>query len=49
VRTVLQGIIGPRAGRSPFARVGDVAGMACAILTALLTAALRAAFLRPGP
>jgi len=49
VRTVLQGTIEPRAGRSPFARTGDVAGIACVILTVLLAAALRAAFLRPGP
>jgi apolipoprotein N-acyltransferase len=47
-RTVLRGSIEPRRGRSPFARTGDVAGGACAILTFLSAAALRAAFLRPG-
>jgi len=48
VRTVLQGTIEPRADRSPFARTGDIVGIACAILAVLLAAALRAAFLRPG-
>jgi apolipoprotein N-acyltransferase len=46
VRTVLRGTIAARTGRSPFARAGDVTGGACAILTAVLAAALRAAFLR---
>jgi apolipoprotein N-acyltransferase len=48
VRTVLQGTIEARSRRSPFARAGDVAGIACAILTVLFAAAHRAAFLRPG-
>jgi apolipoprotein N-acyltransferase len=48
VRAVLRGAVEPRADRSPFSRVGDVAGIACAILTAFVVAALRAAFLRPG-
>jgi len=45
-RTVLHGTIEARTRRSPFARAGDVTGIACAILTALSAAALRAAFLR---
>jgi apolipoprotein N-acyltransferase len=47
-RTVLRGAIEVRSARSPFARTGDVTGPACAILTAVLGAALRAAFSRSG-
>ena len=45
---VLRGRLAASRQRSPFARTGDVAGNACAILAAFVTAALRAAFLRPG-
>jgi apolipoprotein N-acyltransferase len=46
-RAVLAGPIGARLGRTLYARMGDGFAWACAILTALSGAALRAASLRP--
>ena len=45
---ILRARIAPARGRTLYARSGDVVGNACAILALLVTAALRAAFLRPG-
>ncbi|HUD72193.1 MAG TPA: apolipoprotein N-acyltransferase [Dongiaceae bacterium] len=45
---ILRARIAAAHGLSLYARCGDVVGNACAIVAALLTVALRAAFLRPG-
>jgi apolipoprotein N-acyltransferase len=47
-RAIVQARVAASRALTPFARCGDVTGIACAILTAFVTAALRAAFLRPG-
>jgi apolipoprotein N-acyltransferase len=47
-KTILAGSIAPRVDRTVYAATGDVLAWACAILTLLSAAALRAAFLRPG-
>ncbi len=45
--TVLNGVIGTRRDTTLYARVGDLLGWGCVILTILQAAALRAAFVRP--
>jgi apolipoprotein N-acyltransferase len=47
-RTVLLGRIVPRRDLTPYVRTGDAFAWACVILTALVAAALRAAFVRQG-
>ena len=48
-KTILSGLLMPRRGRTLYARCGDLFACGCAIVTVLSAAALRAAFLRPGP